>query len=153
MCLFIKKYVNLPAILNTGHVTGGHYWNDHTGTLSLGEVTATHLKIRAMSWYKDGLSRYGNFPYKYKIVFYLPNENPILVRRHVYIETASWAHLNIKTSFPGMGIPIFNMGIPILVRWHLYIEMAHWYLWMKSMIPCLLMTWTLIQYKDVILLV
>ena len=41
--------------------------------------------------------------------------------------------LNIKTVFPGMGIPmlkirrlrdrlIFNMGIPILVRWHLYIE-------------------------------
>ena len=40
--------------------------------------------------------------------------------------------LNIKTIFPGMGIPmlkirqswdrlIFNMGIPILVRWHLYL--------------------------------
>ena len=43
--------------------------------------------------------------------------------------------LNIKTIFPGMGIPmfkirwsrdhlIFNMGIPILVRRHLYIETA-----------------------------
>ena len=42
--------------------------------------------------------------------------------------------LNIKTVFPGMGIPmlkirlshdhlIFNMVIPILVRWHHYIEM------------------------------
>ena len=44
------------------------------------------------------------------------------------------SHLNIKTVFPGMGIPmlkirrswyrlIFNMGIPILVRRHLDIEM------------------------------
>ena len=43
--------------------------------------------------------------------------------------------LNIKTIFPGMGIPmlkirrsrdrlIFNMVIPTPVRWHLYIEMA-----------------------------
>ena len=112
MCLFIKKDVNLPAILNTGHVTGGHYWNDHTGTLSLGEVTATHLKIRAMSWYKDGLSRYGNFPYKYKTVFYLPNENPILVRRHVYIETASWARLNIKTIFSRYGDSHLQHGNP-----------------------------------------
>ena len=43
--------------------------------------------------------------------------------------------LNVKTIFPGMGIPmlkirwlwdhlIFNMGIPILVRWHLFIETA-----------------------------
>ena len=46
------------------------------------------------------------------------------------------SHLNIKTVFPGMGIPmlkirrscdrlIFNMGIPILVR-HLYIETIPW---------------------------
>ena len=46
--------------------------------------------------------------------------------------------LNIKTGFPGMGIPmlkirwsldrlIFNMGIPILVRQHLYFEMAPWF--------------------------
>ena len=44
-------------------------------------------------------------------------------------------HLNIKTVFPDMGIPmlkirqswdrlIFNMGIHTLVRWYLYIEMA-----------------------------
>ena len=44
-------------------------------------------------------------------------------------------HLNIKTIFPGMGIPmlkirrswdrlIFNMGITILVRRHLYIDTA-----------------------------
>ena len=43
------------------------------------------------------------------------------------------ARLNIKTIFPGIGIPmlkirwsrdhlIFNMRIPILVRWHLYTE-------------------------------
>ena len=47
--------------------------------------------------------------------------------------------LNIKTVFPGMGIPMlkirqswdcltFNMGIPILVGWQLYIEMAPWFL-------------------------
>ena len=47
----------------------------------------------------------------------------------------SGPHLNIKTVFPGMGIPmlkirrsrdriIFNMAIPILVRQHLYIDMA-----------------------------
>ena len=48
--------------------------------------------------------------------------------------------LDIKTVFPGMGIPmlkirrsqdrlIFNMGIPILLWRHLYIEMApSWYL-------------------------
>ena len=46
-------------------------------------------------------------------------------------------HLNIKTLFPGMEIPmlkirrsqdrlIFNMGIPILVRRHFYIEKAPW---------------------------
>ena len=46
--------------------------------------------------------------------------------------------LNIKTIFPGLGIPmlkirrswdhlIFNMGIPILVRRHLYIETAPWF--------------------------
>ena len=45
------------------------------------------------------------------------------------------ACLNIKTVFPGIGIPIIKMrrlwdrlifktGIHILVRWHLYIEMA-----------------------------
>ena len=43
--------------------------------------------------------------------------------------------LNIKTVFPGMGIPmlkirrsqdrlIFNMGVPILVRQHLYVEIV-----------------------------
>ena len=48
----------------------------------------------------------------------------------------SGPRVNIKTTFPGMGIPmlkitrswdrlIFNMGIPILVRWHLYIEMGY----------------------------
>ena len=51
----------------------------------------------------------------------------------------SGPRLNIKTVFPGMGIPmlkirwsqdllIFNMGILILVRRHLFIEMApSWY--------------------------
>ena len=47
--------------------------------------------------------------------------------------------LNIKQSFPGMGIPmsktrqsrdclILNMGIPISVRRHLYIQMGPWVL-------------------------
>ena len=61
---------------------------------------------------------------------------PLLAQRPLTSHGVSaWpgSRLNIKTVFPGMGIPmlkitrsrdrpIFNMGIPLLVRRHLYIE-------------------------------
>ena len=58
----------------------------------------------------------------------------VLTPKHSGLSTAPGPCLNIKTVFPGMGIPmlkirrsqdrlIFNMGIPLPVR-HLYIEAA-----------------------------
>ena len=54
---------------------------------------------------------------------------------YIYMRQKPGPRLNIKTVFPGKGIPmlkirrsrdrlIFNMGIPIMVRRHLYIEMG-----------------------------
>ena len=66
---------------------------------------------------------------------------------------SSGPRLNIKTVFPGMGIPmlkirlsreclIFNMGIPMLVKRHLYIETP-------PQRPILLTGWGLNEITDV----
>ena len=70
-------------------------------------------------------------PYIVKIEISAPEKTGILLKRR------PGPSLNIKTVFPGYGIPmlkirrsqdrlIFNMGIPILVRRHLYIDTAPW---------------------------
>ena len=71
-----------------------------------------------------------------KLIHHLKQWWPSSLRHYV----SPGPRLNIKTIFPGMGIPmlkirrsrdrlIFNMGIPILVRWHLHIETAPWPQW------------------------
>ena len=66
----------------------------------------------------------------------------MILIRVVFQDSQAWMRdpvprLNIKTIFPGMGIPmlkirqsqthvIFNMGIPILVSRYLYIETGPW---------------------------
>ena len=75
-----------------------------------------------------------NDPHREMLLF--PTDD-VAVSARLLFSLQPGPRLNIKTVFPGMGIPmlkirwswdhlIFNMGIPILARWHLYIETAPW---------------------------
>ena len=73
-----------------------------------------------------------------KLIRHLKQWWPSSLRHYV----SPGPRLNIKTIFPGMGIPIskirqswdhliLNMGIPILGRWHPHIETGRWHQWLK----------------------